>query len=129
MHNIFVLFDMSCDLCVNCKAWLQMQQQKVVITFIEAGSNEARRLFPGVNHDQSLNELTVIADNGAVYHGTKAWLMVLWCLRDYRSWSHTLAAPDRMPMAKRFITMISDNRKVISKVIPAPKRPFYGSMP
>lgn len=117
MQDLFVLFDEKCELCRRCKDWLQTQKQRLFLTFIPATSAEARSLFPDLNHEMTLNELTVIGDNGAVYHGTKAWLMCLWALEDYRSWSYRLSTPESMPMAKRIITAISENRTAINKLL------------
>jgi predicted DCC family thiol-disulfide oxidoreductase YuxK len=117
IRNLFVLFDGNCELCRYCKDWLQTQRQTVALTFIEAGSTYAKSVFPELNHAKTLSELTVIDDEGGVYHGTKAWLLVLWALADYRSWARTLASPEMMPIARKFITMISSNRKTINQLI------------
>ena len=117
MNNLFVLFDSSCELCQHCKSWLQSQQQKVALTFIAAQSNEAQAIFPVLNHEETMEELTVISDTGAVYHGAKAWIMCLWALTDYRSWSYRLATPEMMHVAKRFVALISDNRKSLNFVL------------
>jgi hypothetical protein len=57
----------------------------------------------------------VIGDNGAVYFGPKAWLMVLWALTRYRDWSYRLAAPELLPTTKRVVSLISQNRYHISR--------------
>ena len=36
--------------------------------------------FRSLNHELTAEDLTVISDQGAVYFGPKAWLMVLWAL-------------------------------------------------
>jgi predicted DCC family thiol-disulfide oxidoreductase YuxK len=117
IRNLFVLFDGSCDLCGHCKAWLQTQKQTVALTFVEAKSRDARYIFPELDHSRTTSELTVIADDGALYTGTKAWLMVLWALSDYRNWARTLSSPEMMPIARKFITMISDNRQTLNRLI------------
>jgi predicted DCC family thiol-disulfide oxidoreductase YuxK len=117
MRNLFVLFDPKCAFCRKCKLWLQSQNQIVPLTFIEAASDDAKRIFPAINHAETLSELTVISDSGGIYHSTKAWLICLWALRSYRGWASTLSTPELMPLAKKFITMVSDNRKTISQLI------------
>jgi len=57
-------------------------------------TDAARRRFPKLNHQLTSEDLTVISDEGAVYFGPKAWLMVLWSLCRYREWSYRLAAPE-----------------------------------
>ena len=59
--------------------------------------------------------LTVIGDDGAVYFGPKAWLMVLWSLQRYREWSYRLAAPELLPTTRRVVSLISQNRYQISR--------------
>jgi predicted DCC family thiol-disulfide oxidoreductase YuxK len=118
ISNLFVLFDGDCELCAYCKGWLQSQKQAIPLTFIQAGSQDAKRVFPEINHRRTKSELTVIADDGCIYAGTKAWLMVLWALADYRAWARSLASPEMMPIARKFITMISDNRQAINKMLP-----------
>ena len=114
MSNLFILFDASCNFCRRCKLWLQSQRQIIPLLFIEAGSDEAKSLFPLLDHSKTKSELTVVSDSGAIYHDAKAWLICLWALEEYRGWARTLASPQLMPTAKRFITMISDNRKNLS---------------
>jgi len=80
------------------------------LAFVPASSDEARSRYPQLNHEQSLTDLTVISDQGAVYRGPKAWLMCLWALRDYRDWALRLSSPELLPTAKRVISTISQNR-------------------
>ncbi|MBX9690655.1 MAG: DUF393 domain-containing protein [Candidatus Obscuribacterales bacterium] len=116
MNNLFVLFDPACAFCRRCKIWLQSQKQIVTLTFIEANSKDAKCIFPALNHEKTLAELTVVSDRGGVYQGTKAWLICLWALRDYRNWASTLGTPELLPVAQKFITMISSNRKTLSRI-------------
>lgn len=117
MNNLFVLFDSTCAFCRQCRIWLQSQRQIVRLTFLEAGSLDAKKLFPALNHERTKADLTVVSDSGAVFHGSKAWLIILWALKDYRSWARTLASPELMPVAQKFISMISSNRRTISRLI------------
>ena len=66
-------------------------------------SEEARNRFPHLDHEPTLNDLTVISDQGAVYFGPKAWLMVLWALCRYREWSYRLASPELLPTTRRVV--------------------------
>jgi len=75
-----------------------------------AGSPEARNRFPGLDHDNTLVDLTVVGMNGEVYHGAKAWIMCLWALKKYRGTALRLATPELMPSAKRVIAWVSRNR-------------------
>ena len=110
MRTLVVLYDLRCDLCCRIRSWLLGQPKYVDLAFVPAGSAEARRRFPQLDHDATLEEITVISDRGAVYRGAKAWLMCLWALREYRGWSLELGSPELMPIARRFIAWVSRNR-------------------
>jgi predicted DCC family thiol-disulfide oxidoreductase YuxK len=117
MNNLFVLYDNDCEFCWQCRRWLESQKQQVRLTFIAAGSAEAKDIFPRIDRGRTKTELTAIDENGGVYHDAKAWVMVLWALTEYRSWARRLATPELMPSAKSIIATISKNRKTISKLI------------
>ena len=110
METLTVLYDARCELCRRVRAWLEVQPAYVRLEFVAAGSGEARRRFPGLDHAASLEELTVVSDAGDVYAGAHGWLMCLWALRDYRAWALRLSAPALMPQARRIITWVSQNR-------------------
>jgi len=60
-------------------------------------------------------DLTAISDQGAVYFGPKAWLMVLWTLCRYRDWSYRLASPELLPTTRRVVSLVSQHRYQISR--------------
>jgi predicted DCC family thiol-disulfide oxidoreductase YuxK len=105
-----VLYDGRCALCRRARAWLDEQAKYVPLDYLSAGSQEARRRFPGLDHDNTLVDLTVVGMNGEVYHGAKAWIMCLWALKKYRGTALRLATPELMPGAKRVIAWVSRNR-------------------
>jgi len=110
MRELTVLYDSQCGLCRRAQAWLISKPKYVELAFVPASSDEARSRYPQLNHDLTVNDLTVISDEGAVYRGPKAWLMCLWALRDYRDWALRLSSPELLPTAKRVISTISQNR-------------------
>ena len=110
MHTLTVLYDARCNLCSHLRAWLEAQPAYVQLAFVPAGSAEAKRRFPALDHTATTSELTVIGDDGAVYIEAKAFLMCLWALRDYRAWSLRLSAPDMLPLARRIVLWVSQNR-------------------
>ncbi len=116
MRHLTILYDANCQLCCRIRAWLMEQPSYLELRFVPANSDGARRAFPGLDHAKTLQELTVIADGGAVYYGAKGWLMCLWALREYREWSFKLARPDLMPTARRFIAWISRNRRQFGRI-------------
>jgi predicted DCC family thiol-disulfide oxidoreductase YuxK len=105
-----VLYDGRCALCRRSQDWLESQPKFVPLEYVAAGSQEARRRFPDLDHDNTLVDLTVVGPNGEVYHAAKAWIMCLWALRKYRGTALRLATPELMPTAKRVITWVSRNR-------------------
>ncbi|HEX7332059.1 MAG TPA: DUF393 domain-containing protein [Pyrinomonadaceae bacterium] len=116
MFALTVLYDPECGLCRRAHEWLAEQAKIVELNFVPCASEEARKRYPQLNHDLTKKDLTVIGDeNGAVYFGPKAWLMVLWALARYRDWSYRLATPELLPTTKRVVSLISQNRYQISR--------------
>src|SRR5215213_8620277 len=110
MDTLTVLYDARCNLCSHLRAWLETQPAYVQLAFVPAGSPEAQQRFPTLNHAATTSELTVIGDDGAVYIEAKAFLMCLWALRDYRAWSLRLSSPDMLPLARRVVLWVAQNR-------------------
>ncbi len=114
--KLTVLYDPACGLCRRVHGWLLERSKLVELDLIPIRSDEARRRFPHLDHDLTTNDLTVISDQGAVYFGPKAWLMVLWALANYREWSYRLASPELLPTTRRVVSLISEHRYQISRI-------------
>ena len=110
MDRFTVLYDARCNLCSHLRAWLATQPAYVQLVFVPAGSPEAWRRFPKLDHATTISELTVIGDDGAVYIEAKAFLICLWALRDYRAWSLRLSSPELLPLARRVVLWVAQNR-------------------
>jgi predicted DCC family thiol-disulfide oxidoreductase YuxK len=115
MPTLTVLYDPHCGLCRRVHEWLEEQPKLVSLLLIPVKSDEARSRFPMLDHEPTVNDLTVISDEGAVYFGPKAWLMVLWALCRYREWSYRLASPELLPTTRRVVSLISERRYQISR--------------
>ncbi|HET8782853.1 MAG TPA: DCC1-like thiol-disulfide oxidoreductase family protein [Pyrinomonadaceae bacterium] len=115
MFALTVLYDPECGLCKRAHEWLAEQTKLVELIFVPCASEDARKRFPQLNHDLTKKDLTVVTDEGAVYFGPKAWLMVLWALDRYRDWAYRLAKPELLPSTKRVVSMISQHRYQISR--------------
>jgi predicted DCC family thiol-disulfide oxidoreductase YuxK len=115
MPNLTVLYDPLCGLCRRAHGWLAEQPKLVELRFVPCNSDEARRRYPQLNHALTQKDLTVVSDQGAVYFGPKAWLMVLWALTRYREWSYRLSSPELLPTTRRVVSVISQNRYQISR--------------
>ncbi len=113
--SLTVLYDPSCGLCRRVHDWLEGQPKFIELVLIPVKSDEARHRFPTLDHEPTLNDLTVISDQGAVYYGPKAWLMVLWALCRYREWSYRLASPELLPTTRKVVSLISQHRYQISR--------------
>ncbi|MFI6761247.1 thiol-disulfide oxidoreductase DCC family protein [Micromonospora sp. NPDC050417] len=98
-----VLYDAHCRLCRSARRWLESRAQYVPLEFLPAGSTDAQRRFPGLDHDATLRDITVVADTGDVYVGDGAWLACLWALVDYRATADRLARPHLLPLARRVV--------------------------
>ena len=115
MKRLYVLFDGSCALCVNCRNWLRAQAAFVELEFIPLQSPGLEEKFPGIGAIAQEDQLLVISDEGAVYQGPQAWIICLYALREYREWSQRLAHPALLPFAKAAFKMISENRLALSR--------------
>ena len=96
MRVLTVYYDARCGLCCATRDWIERQKQLVKVECLPATE-------PGA-------ELTVIADTGEVWEGDAAWIVVLWALRDYRTWSHRLSSPSMLPLARAMFATLSEYR-------------------
>ena len=100
MRKLTVYYDARCGLCCATRDWIAKQRQIVTIECEPAAE-------PGA-------ELTVVGDDGRIWEGDAAWLVVLWALRDYRQWAHRLSQPSMLPMARAMFAKLSEYRGAIS---------------
>ncbi|MFG1669732.1 thiol-disulfide oxidoreductase DCC family protein [Streptomyces sp. Y7] len=100
VRGLTVLYDAQCSLCTFLRDWLVRQPQLVPLEMVPAGSDEARRRFPGLDHGATLDEITVVGDSGQVYRGGAAWIVTLWALREHRGLAHRLSTPSGARLAK-----------------------------
>ncbi|MFF4538844.1 thiol-disulfide oxidoreductase DCC family protein [Streptomyces aureus] len=98
--GLTVLYDPRCSLCAFLKKWLAGQAQLVPLRFVPAGSEEALRRCPRLDHRATMDEITVVGDAGQVYQGSAAWIVTLWALREYRALAHRLSTPAGARLAR-----------------------------
>ncbi|MFF3341751.1 thiol-disulfide oxidoreductase DCC family protein [Streptomyces flavidovirens] len=103
--RLTVLYDAQCALCVHLRNWLLRQRQLVPLDLVPAGSDEARRRYPRLDHARTMREITVIGDKGQIYGGPAAWVVCLWALADHRPKAHWLATPAGSPFVR--VTMLA----------------------
>jgi predicted DCC family thiol-disulfide oxidoreductase YuxK len=116
MHVLTVLYDPQCGLCRRAHEWLREQPKLIELVFIPCKSEEARRRYPHLDHELTQTDRTLVSDDGAIYFGPKAWLMVLWALTRYRDWAYRLSSPELLPTTKRVVSLVSQNRYQIGRV-------------
>lgn len=95
-----VLYDPGCPLCSHFRDWLVVQPTLVPLRLVAAGSAGARALYPDLDHDRTLREVTVVGDDGAVWSHERAWVMCLWATRRFRGLAERLATPAGLPLAR-----------------------------
>jgi predicted DCC family thiol-disulfide oxidoreductase YuxK len=100
LSRITVLFDAQCQLCQRVSGWLANQRSYIAVDLIPAGSPRARNRFPELDHEVTLQEITVVGSGGEVYTGANAWITCLWALRAYRGTANRLATPAGLPLAR-----------------------------
>ncbi|MET8469878.1 DCC1-like thiol-disulfide oxidoreductase family protein [Streptomyces sp. NPDC006422] len=103
VRRLTVLYDAECPLCTFARNWLSRQAQLVPLEFVPAGSEEALRRFPGLDHAATLSDITVLADGGQIYRGAAAWVVCMWALREHRATSHRMATPMGLRFAKQAV--------------------------
>lgn len=86
-----VLYDADCSVCRRARRWVERQRQLVPVRFVAAGSARAASRFPGLDVGRTLDEVTVVTDEGAVIRGDDAWIAVLWAVARTRGHAIRLA--------------------------------------
>lgn len=117
--RLTVLYDDQCPLCRRFSGWLARQPLLVPMDLVPAGSAEARRRFPRLDHARTLEEITVVGDGGEVWEGAHAWVMCLWATAPHRALAEGLARPSRLPLAKGAAYVAAGIRHVAA----LPRRP------
>jgi predicted DCC family thiol-disulfide oxidoreductase YuxK len=115
VRGLTVLFDEDCRLCRRLSHWLSVQRQLVPLVFVPAGSRDAWRRFPGLDHGATLDEITVVGDGGQVYTGDAAWIACLWALVKYRPTAYRLATPAGRPLARAVVLVAARLRASLAE--------------
>ncbi|MCB5169970.1 DUF393 domain-containing protein [Streptomyces bambusae] len=113
VRRLTVLYDAHCPLCVHIRQWLLGQRWLVPLALVPAGSFEARRRFPQLDHEATLREITVIGDRGQVYTGTDAFIVCLWALAEHRPKANWLATPAGRPFARAAMLAAARYREAV----------------
>lgn len=117
MNRLDVIYDDGCPFCVRCVRWLVREPKFVPVRFLAASSADTTRLYPAL--DKLGEEITAIDDEGGVYRGTDAYLVCLYALKRWRTWSHRLSSPAWRPLTRRAFDLLARKRKDLSKLVGA----------
>ncbi|MEV5345490.1 DUF393 domain-containing protein [Streptomyces achromogenes] len=93
VRGLTVLYDDRTAVGLHLCAWLARRPRLVPLELLPAGSATAHARFPGLGPGDPLHEITVVGDSGQVYRGSRAWIVLLWALREHRPLAHRLADP------------------------------------
>ncbi len=115
MQELTVLFDASCAMCLQCRAWLGEQRALVPMRFVPCASEEARTRYASV--PWLGEELVVASDEGEVWAGPAAFLVCLWALEEWREWSYTLSESALSPLVERFFQALSSRRRTVAALL------------
>lgn len=98
--RLTVLYDADCPMCRRFRGWLGSQPVLVTTDFVAAGSPEARDRYPTLDHARTLEEITVVGDDGSLWTNEHAWVMCLWVTVRHRALAERLARPGWLPLAR-----------------------------
>ncbi len=112
--RLTVLYDDQCPMCRAFSGWLGRQPLLVPLDLVPAGSEEARRRFPDLDHERTLTEVTVVSDAGQVWEGAHAWVMCLWATAAHRAHAESLARPSGLPLARAAAHLAAGVRHVVA---------------
>jgi predicted DCC family thiol-disulfide oxidoreductase YuxK len=110
---LYVIVDGRCGLCTQIGLWLREQPSYVPLRTLSSEADEVKTKFSALPP----GELAVVSDSGDVWLGDNAFLMCLWALRSYRTWSYRLATPKLRPFARQVFTELSHNRYAVSRLL------------
>ncbi|CAN5795487.1 hypothetical protein BH11VER1_BH11VER1_33750 [soil metagenome] len=115
MKWLAVLYDDHCGICSRLRVWLEKQTTFVPLRLVPLHSPDLSQRFPGVAAFDPDEKLVVIADDGSVWRGDSAWIMLLWTLESGRELSYKMVSPALRPLAQRLVTAVSMNRLKLSR--------------
>jgi predicted DCC family thiol-disulfide oxidoreductase YuxK len=113
--RLTVLYDSGCPLCGYFRGWLAAQPKLIPLELVPAESAEARARFPTLDHGRTMQEITVVGDDGSVWTGASAWVMCLWALGEYRPLAERLATPHGMTMARAMALSAAGLRHLLAR--------------
>jgi len=114
MKWLAVLYDDHCGVCSSMRRWLERQPSFVPLRMVALHSADLSTRFPGIEGFDPDEKLVIVADDGLVWRGDGAWIMLLWALKSGREISEKLSSPLLRPFARKIVTAVSSNRLSLS---------------
>jgi predicted DCC family thiol-disulfide oxidoreductase YuxK len=114
MRSLTIIYDPACGLCTRLAQWLTVQRQYVPLRLVPSSSPMIASVYPELAESRFREELIVVADDGAVWFGDRAWILCLYALVDYRAWAKRLSRPALFPFARQAFMFLSHNRRRLS---------------
>ena len=108
--KLTVLYDERCPLCRRLRDWLARQPAVAELEFAAAGGVDARRRFPHLDHERTTTVLTVVAGDGAVYEGERAWLVCAWALPRWQPVAEQLGTRGRLRLVRVVARLVDGYR-------------------
>jgi predicted DCC family thiol-disulfide oxidoreductase YuxK len=115
MRRLTVLYDAGCQLCVRCRCWMEGQPSFVELEFLASSAGDAQARYG--NLPWLGEQLVVVADDGRVWAGSAAFIVCLWSLVEWREWSYRLSGPTLAPLAERFFSAVSAERRRLAALV------------
>jgi len=114
MNALTIFYDPKCGLCLTFKQWITAQAAYITLHFVPYSSPLAYDLCPGIETMKADEDIVILSDQGEIWQGPTAWITCLWALREYRAWSFRLATPTLLPLVRKAVHLISQNRLKLS---------------
>jgi predicted DCC family thiol-disulfide oxidoreductase YuxK len=121
IRSLYVFYDADCGLCSHFKRWLQSEPAWIQLNFIPLQSPMVAERFPELTSMKLEDEITVVSDERGIYRGSKAWIMCLYALVNYRELSLKLARPALLPIAHKVCRMVAARRHKLSDLLGLPE--------
>lgn len=117
MKTLTIFYDPHCGLCAKFRAWLEGQPTRVAVEFLGYDTAEAALRFPGLRERGADRDVVVLADDGRWWQGGPAWITCLWATQEHQEWAFRLATPTLMPLVKKAVHLLSENRLSLSRML------------
>ncbi|MBK1880794.1 DUF393 domain-containing protein [Luteolibacter pohnpeiensis] len=117
MKTLTIFHDPQCGLCRQFRLWLEGQPRFCEVEFRAFNSAEAIKRFPKISRLNAAQDVVILADDGRWWQGPAAWLTCLWITRNYRDWSYRLAKPSLLPLVRKCVHLLSENRLQLSRLL------------